>query len=188
MANESVKFGILAAKKKKKTTILQELNLDFADSNGEIMINQQLVPYFGNLLYKARQLRLKGAIYQCWFTMKGVHIKPTENGNAVIIKSPLELVQFNSNAIDEEDTTRNNNNKRKASKEINSIAKKTNDKIEEDLQSSDTPTGRPKSQRSHSSRNNALKINQPSTEKTTTTKTKSGAQQSNNTALNQANK
>lgn len=129
--NENTKFGILNAKKLKKSLIVEELNLNFNNASNEIMINQQLTPYFGNLLYNARQAKSNGHIAECWFTMRGVHIKPTKTSNAVIIKSVGELNTFFS--TDEpilsaaKPTSTETANKRKASHEIPNEPKKTND-------------------------------------------------------------
>lgn len=76
--------------------------MGFDDSTAEVMVNQQLISFFGNLLFQARQSREKGNIYQYWFTMKGV--KPTENSNFIVIKSAAELSQFESSSNDENDT------------------------------------------------------------------------------------
>lgn len=132
LSNESIKFGIINAKKLKKSLIIEELSLNFNNATNEVMVNQQLTPYFGNLLYNARQAKHHGHIAECWFSMKGVHIKPTKNSNAVIIKSACELNAFiptetpiDSNANQNTQTSNEAANKRKASQDISNDAKKT---------------------------------------------------------------
>lgn len=132
LANESVKFGILNAKKIKKAIILEELDTKFHDSKSEIIINQQLTPFFGNLLYKARQAKAKGHIAECWFSMKGIFIKPQKTSNAVQIKSVAELATFlpvesTTDTSCEQPLDQSSQHKRKASSEINNASKKTND-------------------------------------------------------------
>jgi hypothetical protein len=171
LANDAVKFGILAAKKKKKTTILRELDLGYADSNTEIMVNQQLVPYFGNLLFKARQARQRGDIYQCWFSMKGVHIKPTEDSNFIIIKTYADLLPFEKTPSDES----NNKHKRKASNEIANNSKKSNDSSNNNKNHPNTPrhdSPRTLTNRPQSSRNANGSASQISTEPTVNSKQK----------------
>lgn len=116
--NDSVKFGMLAAKKNKQTILLVELG--FKNSKAEVMLNQQLTPYFGNLLYTARQARHKGDITQCWFTNKGVYIKPNANSNSVLIKCQADLLPFSTNSSEK-------THKRKPSNELQNSPKKTND-------------------------------------------------------------
>lgn len=123
LANESVKFGILNAKKNKKSIILEELETKFTDSKNEIMINQQLTPFYGNLLYVARQAKKNGNIAECWFSMKGVYVKPQKTSNAVLIKSVNELNAFLSTST----TDPPPHQKRKASQEIKNASKKLNE-------------------------------------------------------------
>lgn len=121
--NDDKKFELLNAKKAKQAVIFDELNLKYIDSTQEIIVAQQLTPFFANLLYNARQARQRNEIAQCWFTNKGVHIRPKENSNAVLIKSINELSSFTTKQVD-----LSSQNKRKASQDIaNNLNKKSAD-------------------------------------------------------------
>lgn len=121
--NDDKKFELLNAKKIKQAVIFDELNLKYIASTQEIIVAQQLTPFFANLLYNARQARQRNEIAQCWFTNKGVHIRPQENSNAVLIKSLNELSTFANKQTDS-----SSQNKRKASQDIaNNLNKKPAD-------------------------------------------------------------
>lgn len=126
LANDSVKFGILNAKKAKSSILLEELGLNFNERMNEVMINQQLTPFFGNLLYFARHAKKNNEIAECWFTMRGIYIKPQKNSNAVLIRSANELNSFLT-PVQSAESSNANSNKRKASQDMLKPPKKTTD-------------------------------------------------------------
>lgn len=108
--NESNKFGILGAKKIKKSVITEELQLNLT-TNTEVRINHHLSPYFANLLYTARQSVKQGELHAAWYTTKGINIIKSSNDTPQIVTSTNDLMK----AIYQPKT---NSYKRKASDEL----------------------------------------------------------------------
>lgn len=116
LSNEALKSAILEKKKAKKSLLVEELQLATGPSNTEVTINQQLTPYYSNLMYNGRQAVKNKTIHSCWFTNKGMLVKIKEDATPVLITTVAELADYTA----KDDKL----NKRRASSEVPNPSKK----------------------------------------------------------------
>lgn len=110
---DAIKFGLLKAKKEKKSLIVDELGLNLDGGTNEIFINHHLTPFFANLLFLARKAVKRNELSAAWFTNKGICVKRTDKDTQhTLIKSIDELNTLLPTS------SKSDSSKRRASSEI----------------------------------------------------------------------
>lgn len=91
------KLEMMKARRNKKILVRDIISINEGTSSAvdqEVFINNQITPYFGNLLFHGRKAIDNNCIQSCWISNRGFVIRKSENDIPIEIKSVDHLTEF----------------------------------------------------------------------------------------------